>query len=129
MQSSLRTKIAAAAMLLVPVGALIAAGPAAAAQHRDYGDHYQAQRWVPDRQAPQIFDVSPTQGVSDRGLTRIGARFNDDRSGLDLRTVTLRVDGRNVTRAARVDGNDVQFASDLRPGRHTAEVQVRDRAG
>jgi hypothetical protein len=129
MQSSLRTKIAAVAMLLVPAGALIAAGPAAAAQRWEQGDHYQAQRWAPDRQAPQIFDVSPTQGVSERGLTRIGARFNDDRSGVDLRTVTLRVDGRNVTGGARVDLNDVHYAADLRPGRHSAEVLVRDRAG
>lgn len=129
MNSTLRTKIAAAAMLLVPMGALIAAGPAAAAQR--YEEHVVIQRVAPDRKAPQIFDLTPTQGdrVSERGLTHVGARFNDDRSGVDARTVSLRVDGRNVTRAARVDGNDVQYTADLRPGRHTADITVRDRAG
>ncbi|MBC5785085.1 hypothetical protein H8N03_19215 [Ramlibacter sp. USB13] len=129
MQSTLRTRLAAAAMLLVPVGALVAAQPAAA-QHRDRdGDRYHSQRF--DRRAPDIFDVTPDQGdrVSERGLTRIAARFSDDRSGVDPRTVTLRVDGRDVTRHARVDGNDIRYADNLRPGRHFAEVLVRDRAG
>ena len=128
MQSTLRTKLAAAAMLLLPVGALVAAQPAAA-QDRDWHGDRHSQRF--DRRAPEIFSVTPEQGdrVSDRGLTRIAARFSDDRSGVDLRTVTLRVDGRDVTRHARIDGDDLRYADNLRPGRHVAEVLVRDRAG
>ena len=115
-----RTRTAAAALLLASLGALMATQPAAAQQrvHRD-------------QRPPQVFDVTPTQGdrVGDRGRTEVSARFHDDRSGVDHRSVTLRVDGRNVTRNARIDGNEVRYRSDLAPGRHTAEVTVRDRAG
>ena len=130
MQSTLRTKIAAAAMLLLPVGALVAAQPAAAQERDWHRDRYE-QRFHRDHRAPDIFDVTPDQGdrVSDRGWTRIAARFADDRSGVDLRTVSLRVDGRDVTGRARIDDNDLRYADNLQPGRHFAEVTVRDRAG
>ena len=132
MQSTLRTKLAAAALALLPVGALVAAQPAAA-QERDWRgdrDRYE-QRFHRDNRAPEIFALTPEQGdrVGDRGLTRISARFRDERSGVDLRSVTLRVDGRDVTRRARLDGDDIRYADDLRPGRHYAELVVRDRAG
>jgi hypothetical protein len=39
------------------------------------------------------------------------------------------VDGRDVTRQARIDRDDIRYADDLRPGRHFAELVVRDRAG
>ena len=132
MQSTLRTKLAAAAMLLVPMGAMLAVQPASAQDRGDYRGWDHGQRWERrDHRAPEIYNVTPDQGdrVSERGLTRISARFNDDRSGVDPRFVTLRVDGRDVTRRARVDGDDLRYAENLRPGRHFAEVVVRDRAG
>ena len=127
MQSTLRTKIAAAAAVLLPVGALLAAQPAAAAQ--DFRGHGRIEQR--DHRAPTIHRVTPSQGdrVSERGLTRIAARYSDDRSGIDKRDVKLRVDGRDVTRRASIDGNDLRYADNLRPGRHTAELLVRDRAG
>jgi hypothetical protein len=48
---------------------------------------------------------------------------------VDPRSVTLRVDGRDVTRNARIDGNEINYTDDLGRGRHTAELSVRDRAG
>jgi hypothetical protein len=133
MKSTLRTKIAAAAMLLVPMGVMLAATPAAAA-HRDgayerghgYGDE---RDFRVDQRAPRIFDVTPEDGdrVGARGWTRITARFQD--RGTGVATVSLRVDGRDVTDRARVDADDVRYAEDLRPGRHWAELVVRDRAG
>lgn len=130
MQSTLRTKIAAAALALLPVGAMLAAQPAAA-QERDWRDDRYEQRVRRDHRAPDIFAMSPEQGdrVSERGRTRISAHFQDERSGIDLRSVTLRVDGRNVTHRARIDGDEIRYAEDLRPGRHFAELLVRDRAG
>ena len=41
----------------------------------------------------------------------------------------LRVDGRNVTDRTRFEGDEMKFRDDLRPGRHSAELTVRDRAG
>lgn len=128
MQSTLRTKIAAATALLLPLSALLVAQPAAA-QHRY--DYRPARYEVRDRQAPRILAVTPTQSqrVSDRGRTEIAARFNDQGSGVAARSVTLRVDGRDVTRHARVDYDDIRYADNLRPGRHVALLTVRDRAG
>jgi hypothetical protein len=131
MKSTLRSRIAAAAMLLVPVGALLAAGPASA-EYRDgpnaHGYGYERD-FRADQRAPRIFDVTPEDGdhVSARGWTRITARFQD--RGTGVANVSLRVDGRDVTSRARVDADDVRYAEDLRPGRHWAELVVRDRAG
>ena len=84
-----------------------------------------------DRTGPQVLDVTPEQGdrVSERGLTQVSARFRDDRSGVDASSVRLRIDGRDVTGWSRVSAGDVSFRGDLREGRHTAELVVRDRAG
>lgn len=127
MKSTLRKHIATAALLLVPAGALLGVQPAFA-QHRDHdGPRWQHR----DREAPQINGVTPSQGsrVSERGVVHIAARYDDDRSGVDLRSVTLRVDGRDVTNRARLDDNDIRYTDNLRPGRHFAELVVRDRAG
>ena len=133
MKSTLRSKLAVAVMLLVPVSAMLVASPASA-QHRD-GAYDRGQGSSHDRdyrgdhRAPRIFDVTPEHGdrVSERGLTRISARFGD--LGAGVAAVTLRVDGRDVTRRAQVDGDDIRYADNLAPGRHWAELVVRDRAG
>lgn len=127
MQATVRNRIAAAALLL-PLSALLVAQPAAA-QHR--GDDRPARYEVRDRHAPRILQVTPTQSqrVGDRGRTEIAARFDDRGSGVAPRSITLRVDGRDVTRHARVDYDDIRYADNLRPGRHVAVLTVRDRAG
>lgn len=127
MRSTLRSRLAAA--LLLPLGALLAVQPAAA-QHRE-DDAWRYERHQRDQRAPTIYDVTPDHGdrVDDRGRTRITARFEDRRSGIDLRSVTLVVDGRDVTHRARIADDGIRYADDLRPGRHFAQVVVRDRAG
>ena len=158
MKSTLRSQLAAAAMLLVPVGAMFTAAPAAAAstflqsiivdvanenQRRanaeagiapDYGHdpragYYGRDGYVRDNRPPQIVSVFPANGarVDDSGRTQIAARFDERGSG--VANVNLLVDGRDVTHRARVDGNEVRYAENLRPGRHVAELVVRDRAG
>jgi hypothetical protein len=125
-RTALRTRIAAATALLLPLSALLVAQPAAAAPQQHRGNQQ-----VRDRQAPRILQVTPSQSqrVSDRGRTEITARYNDQGSGVAPRSVTLRVDGRDVTRKARVDYDDIRYADNLRPGRHVAVLTVRDRAG
>ena len=136
MKSTLRSKIAVAAMLLVPVGAMLAVMPASS-EHRDgyydrgnaYGYGHDRDRFRGDNRPPRIFDVTPDHGeqVSERGWTRISARFFD--RGTGVATVSMRVDGRDVTGRARVDADGIRYAENLRPGRHFAELVVRDRAG
>ena len=152
MQATLRNR-SAAALLIAPVAlaALFAVRPAQAQYYPQQVPHYpQVVVQLPtpavvsvednhynrgyrqDHRAPRITDVTPNNGarVSERGRTEIAARFHDDgRSGIDRRGITLRVDGRDVTRQARIDNNDVRYREDLAPGRHHAELVVRDRAG
>lgn len=84
-----------------------------------------------DDRGPFIGDLSPSHGarVDEQGRTRISARFGDDVSGVDPGSVRLRVDGRDVTGASRIHGDEIRYREDLAPGRHVAEVIVRDRAG
>lgn len=84
-----------------------------------------------DDRAPQITQVSPSQGerVSDRGRVEVTARVSDEGSGVDEDTVVLRIDGREVSGRVRVENGEVRYRDDLRPGRHLAELIVRDRAG
>jgi hypothetical protein len=89
-------------------------------------------RFARDDRAPQISDLAPAQGatVGERNRVRISARLADEgRAGVDPASVALRIDGRDVTRAARITENEVEYREDLSPGRHTAELTVRDRAG
>jgi hypothetical protein len=82
-----------------------------------------------DAAPPQISDVSPANGarVSERGWTRISAHVDDRGTGVE--SITLLVDGRDVTSRTRIEGREVRYAEDLHPGRHTAELAARDRAG
>ena len=84
-----------------------------------------------DEQAPRISDVTPGDGVrvSERGRVQLFARLADEGTGVDPASVRLRIDGRDVTGAAQVSADEVRFRDDLREGRHTAEIEVRDRAG
>lgn len=142
MKSTLRTTVLAVA---AGASALLAAAPAAAqyvyvqpgivAQPAVVAQgHYDHDaRWARrDRHAPLITDVTPSHGerLSERGRTRISARIVDQgRSGIEYRSISLRVDGRDVTHLARFDGDDLRYREDLQPGRHHAELVVSDRAG
>jgi hypothetical protein len=140
--ASLRSPLTAAAMLLASLGALVAAQPAKAQHTGVYvqtvpapgmadHDRFDRRHYRRDQRAPVISDVTPQQGdrVGERGWTRIGARITDAGSGIDLNSVVLRIDGRDVSHRARVDADEVRYRDDLRPGRHFAELTVRDRAG
>lgn len=84
-----------------------------------------------DLTAPRILAVTPTQGqrVDANGVTWVVARLIDEGSGIDPDSVRMRLDGRDVTRMAHVAAGQVRFGDGLQPGRHVAEVLVRDRAG
>lgn len=80
-----------------------------------------------DARPPQITAQTPSQGQ--RGWTRLSARVMDQGSGVDPASLVMRVDGRDVTGRVRIDGDEVRYAENLQPGRHQAELVVRDRAG
>jgi hypothetical protein len=152
MQSRLRPSFAAAALLCSAAALLAqpsfaretqwvvqapapAVAPAPAqAQLRDHdrddrdGWH---RGWRRDERAPRILELTPLPGerVGERHRMTVSARFADQASGIDPASVRLRIDGRDVTAASRIDGDEIRFHNNLFPGRHVAEVIVRDRAG
>jgi hypothetical protein len=141
MKSTLRSRLAAAALLVLPMGAMLAAQPAAA-QYRVYGaergagyqnrsnegDRVNNQRFGRNFGAPRVLDVYPASGdfVSEREVVQVAVRFA---GGVTPDTVVLRIDGRNVTGVSRFEGNVVRFREGMQPGPHDAEVIVRDGAG
>jgi hypothetical protein len=82
-----------------------------------------------DDRAPVISDLTPAQGDRVDRHGRISAHISDEGSGIDPASIRLVVNGRDVTRDTRVDGNELQFRGFLERGRHTAELVVSDRAG
>lgn len=84
-----------------------------------------------DQRPPEVTQVSPGQGDRVHGgrQEQVSARFQDSGSGIDLNSVRLKVDGRDVTRQARVSADGVVWRGDLARGRHSAQLEVRDRAG
>lgn len=95
------------------------------------GDRDSARDERRDERSPEITDLTPANGdrIGERGNTRISARIADEGSGVDTNSVRLRLNGRDVTADTRVTDDRVVFRDDLEPGRYTAEVTVRDRAG
>lgn len=81
--------------------------------------------WDEDTQAPRISILTPSDGarVSASGRAHVAARI-EDAGGLDR--ARLLINGRDVTRDARVEGNEIHYRADLPPGRYTAEVVARD---
>jgi hypothetical protein len=84
-----------------------------------------------DDRAPQITDLTPANGdrVGARGRTSISAQLGDEGTGIDRDSVRMRLNGRDVTGDVRVSENEAIYRADLDPGRYTAELTVRDRAG
>ncbi|MDB5857826.1 MAG: hypothetical protein JWQ76_1515 [Ramlibacter sp.] len=84
-----------------------------------------------DERPPQITDLMPANGerITERGRAHVGAKITDEGAGIDPASVRLRVGGRDVTADTRVTDGEVQYRADLDPGRYTAELTVRDKAG
>lgn len=83
-----------------------------------------------DSLAPDILTTSPAGSVS--GSTpAIGATYADSLSGVDSATVTLRLDGQDVTAAAVHDGAAIDYAphDELAAGAHSVQLGLADFAG
>jgi hypothetical protein len=100
---------------------------AARVQVRGDDDNPQAR----DERPPVIAELTPAPDtrVPGRGRMHISARLSDAGTGVDPGSVRMVVNGRDVTPELRLDGDEVHFRGFLPRGRHTAELEVRDRAG
>jgi hypothetical protein len=92
---------------------------------------WEREQQARDERAPQITDLMPANGerITERGRAHIAAKLSDEGTGIDPASVRLRLAGRDVTADARVTEDEVHYRADLDPGRYTAELTVRDKAG
>ncbi|MDE3091916.1 MAG: hypothetical protein KGJ80_21295, partial [Chloroflexota bacterium] len=83
-----------------------------------------------DVTAPVIKQVEPPDGatvLSGKQIV-IQAVYDDDR-GVDVKTVRLILDSRDVTVGSTVSATSISYAADLGAGRHVVLVELKDTAG
>lgn len=90
-----------------------------------------------DTSAPIITQVEPPHEamlpynpIAGTTLTRLNLRasYRDDRA-VDVRSIKLVVDGRDVTAQAVVGDSTTTFTADFEPGKHVVLIEMRDVAG
>lgn len=82
-----------------------------------------------DMLAPTIANTSPQETTS--ATPPIAADLRDEGSGIDIASLHLRVNGRDVTGSAQVTADHIMYTPmlALSEGEQTVELQVSDRAG
>ena len=82
-----------------------------------------------DAMAPTIANLSPLETTS--ATPAIAADLRDEGSGIDIASIHLRVNGRDVTGSAQVTADHIMYTPmlALSEGEQTVELQVSDRAG
>jgi len=86
---------------------------------------------IADVTPPEIGSIEPAEGAEGVCLSPvISAGYADNRSGVDAGSVTLSLDGQDVTGAASVSGSSVSYdATAIGPGPHTVSLSASDQAG
>ncbi|SNR34627.1 parallel beta-helix repeat (two copies) [Halorubrum vacuolatum] len=91
--------------------------------------------FVPDTDAPRITDASPSDGSTldaDTEETTVRFEYEDDRSGVDVGSVTLEIDGEDVTghEETSITSSSAEHVMPVEPGEsYGATVTVADTAG
>ncbi len=83
-----------------------------------------------DLTPPVITQIDPQDGATlpINPHIIIAATYRDDRA-IDVRSVRLVVDGRDVTSLALVSDTGISYPVDLDPGRHVVLLEVKDTSG
>lgn len=90
-----------------------------------------------DASAPVITQIEPPHEallpynpIAGTTTTRVNVRaaYRDERA-VDVRSIKLVVDGRDVTAQATVGDTTTSFTADFEPGKHVVLIEVRDGAG
>src|SRR5262245_32459118 len=101
---------------LLALATAIAAVQPVLAQPRGGWDQGNQRTQFRAERPPQVSDVMPAdRQVLPEGPVEISARLSDQGSGVDPRSVRLRLNGRDVTDDARVNAREVRLRTDLRP--------------
>jgi hypothetical protein len=89
------------------------------------------QALIVDATPPAVRNTSPRDGetVAAGTPTPISATFDDSGGvGIDASSVRVMVDGRDITKRAKVTSQFFSHSETLKPGRHTVEVTASDLA-
>ncbi len=83
-----------------------------------------------DATPPIIARVEPADGTNIIGSARvaINAAYSDDRA-INVKSVKLVVDGRDVTKQALVSDASISYSADFEPGPHVVLLEIQDAAG
>jgi large repetitive protein len=81
---------------------------------------------VTDNKGPEIADTLP-QGIQPPGRVLIRAQLSDVGAGLDTTTLSLKLNGQNVTSLAKWDGRQFEYAADLRAGLYKVQLGASDK--
>lgn len=84
-----------------------------------------------DTTPPTLYRQFPAPDSTTHAATTIEALFQDQGSGVDVSTVRVSLDGKDVTATTRITATGVQFrsASPLSKGVHRVVVSAKDRTG
>lgn len=80
-----------------------------------------------DTTLPVITEIEPSDGatIPPGAPIKIRALYKDNR-GVNVKSVLLVLDGRDVTSQALISDTSINFSTDLDPGQHVVLVEVRD---
>lgn len=86
---------------------------------------------------PTGSDVTPPEliirpvdgGITDTTTPMIEITFEDDYTGVDVTTLTVKIDGTNYTNLFTTAGNKSSYLTPLSGGQHTIEATIKDKAG
>ncbi len=88
------------------------------------------QTATPDTIPPVIKRIEPPDGaILPPGKRVVVQVVYDDDRGVDVNTVRLILDGKNVTLESTVSATFISYAADLGPGQHVVLVELKDTAG
>lgn len=93
---------------------------------------YWPTRIISDTRKPTVSNLNPPSGATvDTGMPAISAAYSDNFSGIDTSSVTLKVNGADVTSKATVTETGVSYTptTALEDGTRSAQLTVYDRAG
>ncbi|MEM2178561.1 MAG: Ig-like domain-containing protein, partial [Candidatus Methanomethylicaceae archaeon] len=84
---------------------------------------------LPDTTPPKISIISPLNGtiLSNKSIT-INASYSDDVE-IDITSITLKLDGRDVTAYSIITPISIIYSTTLEEGSHTISLTVKDTSG
>lgn len=127
-----QASVNAAGFSYVPVGALGEGAHTVRVSAADDDGHSGLSEWTfnVDTAAPDILSRSPIGAAAGR-TPAITATYADTLSSVDVATVTLLLDGEDITAAATHDLAAIDYVphDDLATGAHTVQLSLADHAG